>query len=47
MSEEALLAHGYFQIDPEQLYAICAENVPSLIETIQQMIQDLEDRTPS
>ena len=38
-----VLAHGYFQIDPEQLYAICNENIPSLIETVQEMIQDLED----
>lgn len=41
-----VLAHGYFQVDPEQLYAICEENVPSLIETIQQMIQDLEKGSP-
>ena len=38
-----VLAHGYFQIDPEQLYAICKENIPPLIEILQQMIQDLED----
>ena len=25
-----VLAHGYFQIDPDQLYAICAENIPLL-----------------
>lgn len=42
-----VLAHGYFQIDPEQLYAICKENVPPLIETIQQMIQELEADSPS
>lgn len=38
-----VLAHGYFQIDPEQLYAICSENIPSLIETVREMIQNLED----
>lgn len=38
-----VLAHGYFQIDPEQLYAICKENVPGLIETVQEMILALED----
>ena len=38
-----VLAHGYFQIDPEQLYAICKENIPPLIETVKRMIQDLDD----
>jgi uncharacterized protein with HEPN domain len=38
-----LLAHGYFQVDPEQLYTICNENVPSLIETVKLMIQELND----
>ena len=38
-----VLAHGYFQIDPEQLYAICRENVPALIETVQEMILALAD----
>jgi len=38
-----VLAHGYFQIDPEQLYTICQENIPPLIETVQEMIQNLED----
>lgn len=38
-----VLAHGYFQIDPEQLYTVCEENIPLLIETVQQMIHDLED----
>ena len=38
-----VLAHGYFQIDPEQLYAICKENIPSLIETVREMIRALED----
>lgn len=43
-----VLAHGYFQVDPEQLYSICKENVPQLIETLKQMIQDLEHGpTPS
>ena len=36
------------QVDPEQLYSICKENVPQLIETLKQMIQDLEHGpTPS
>ena len=38
-----VLAHAYFQADPEQIYAICRDRVPVLIETVQQMIQDLEN----
>ena len=37
-----VLAHGYFQVDPEQLYTICEENIPPLIEVMRQMIADLE-----
>ncbi|MEM9272736.1 MAG: HepT-like ribonuclease domain-containing protein [Cyanobacteria bacterium P01_F01_bin.143] len=37
-----VLAHGYFQVDPEQLYKICTYSIPLLIETLRQMIQDLE-----
>lgn len=42
-----VLAHGYFQIDPEQLYTICKENIPPLIETVRAMIRNLEDGPPS
>ncbi|MGD1865663.1 MAG: DUF86 domain-containing protein [Phormidesmis sp.] len=38
-----ILAHTYLQTDPEQLYRICKENIPALIETLKQMIRDLED----
>jgi uncharacterized protein with HEPN domain len=40
-----VLAHAYFQADPEQLFNICQENIPLLTETVRQMIQDL-DRNP-
>lgn len=36
-----VLAHGYFQADPDQLYDICKENIPLVIETLQRIIQDL------
>lgn len=42
-----VLAHGYFQIDPEQLYTICKENIPPLIDTVRRMIEDLEDTRQS
>jgi uncharacterized protein with HEPN domain len=38
-----VLAHGYFDVDAEQLYTICKERIPPLIDTIRQMIQDIED----
>jgi uncharacterized protein with HEPN domain len=34
-------AHGYFDVDTEQLYAICMERIPILIETIRKMIEEL------
>lgn len=37
-----VLAHAYFQADPEQLFAICQENIPLLIETLRQMIRDFD-----
>lgn len=37
-----VLAHAYFQADPEQLFTICQEDIPLLIETLRQMIQDLD-----
>ena len=37
-----VLAHGYFDVDAEQLYTICLERIPSLIETVKTMMEDLE-----
>ena len=42
-----VLAHGYFDVDAEQLYTICLERIPGLIETLQQMIRDLQHGTSS
>nr|VFJ53467.1 MAG: Uncharacterized conserved protein, contains HEPN domain [Candidatus Kentron sp. FM]VFJ53839.1 MAG: Uncharacterized conserved protein, contains HEPN domain [Candidatus Kentron sp. FM]VFK11519.1 MAG: Uncharacterized conserved protein, contains HEPN domain [Candidatus Kentron sp. FM] len=42
-----VLAHGYFDIDIEQLYAVCRERIPALIETLRKMIEDLQyDQMP-
>ena len=35
------LAHGYFQVNTEQLFGICRDDIPILIETVKRMIQDL------
>lgn len=37
-----VLAHGYFDIDAEQLFTVCKERVPELIITLSQMIKDLQ-----
>lgn len=36
------LAHGYFQVNPEQLFAICRDDIPALIQTVRGMIADLD-----
>jgi len=36
-----VLSHGYFDVDTEQLYTICKERIPVLIETIRKMIKEL------
>lgn len=38
-----VLAHGYFDVDTAQLYTICTERIPPLIETLKTMIKDIED----
>lgn len=36
-----VIAHGYFDVDVEQVFAICQTDIPVLIETIEIMIDDL------
>ena len=36
------LAHGYFRIDADLLFAICRDDMPLLIETLHKMIENLE-----
>ncbi len=42
MGVRDVLAHGYFQVNAEQLFAICRDDIPELIETVRTMIQDIE-----
>ena len=37
-----VLAHGYFDVDVEQLYIICAEEIPGLIEAVKTTIEDIK-----
>ena len=41
MGVRDVLAHGYFQVNAEQLFAICRDDIPQLIETVRRMIQDI------
>jgi len=36
-----VLAHGYFDVDHEQLFVICIQHVPELIATLRKIIEDL------
>ena len=36
-----VLAHGYFQVNAEQLFAICQDDIPTLITTVEMMIAEL------
>jgi uncharacterized protein with HEPN domain len=38
-----VVAHGYFDIDAEQVFTICHTDIPMLIKIIQKMIDDLEE----
>jgi uncharacterized protein with HEPN domain len=35
------LAHGYFQVNANQLFGICRDDIPLLIETVRRMILEL------
>lgn len=37
-----VIAHGYFEIDAEEVFAICRDDVPKLIATVHKMIRDTE-----
>lgn len=36
-----VVAHGYFDVDEDQVFAICQQDVPVLLQTVQRMIEDL------
>ena len=41
MGVRDVLAHGYFQVNAEQLFAICQKDIPVLIKTVKSMIEDI------
>ena len=36
-----VVAHGYFDVDAEQVFAICQQDVPILLQIVRRMIDDL------
>jgi len=42
-----VIAHGYFDIDVEQVFSICKEDIPILIETVQRILVDLRSKPGS
>ncbi len=41
MGVRDILAHAYFQVNAEQLFDICRNDIPTLIETVKTMIEDI------
>lgn len=38
-----VFAHTYFQVNAEQLFDICQNDIPALIETLKTMIKDIKN----
>lgn len=38
-----VMAHGYFDIDAEEVFDICQNDIPPLTATVRRMIQDLQN----
>lgn len=36
-----VLAHDYFDIDPEEIYKICKRDIPILLKTVQRMLKEI------
>jgi len=41
MGVRDFLAHGYFQVNVNQLFGICRDDIPALIHTVRKMIDEL------
>ena len=38
-----VIAHGYFDLDAEQVFTICKEDIPELTGNVRVMIKDLQE----
>ncbi len=43
MGMRDVLAHGYFQVDAEQLFTVCDVHVPQLIHTLHLILRELKE----
>jgi uncharacterized protein with HEPN domain len=43
MALRNVLAHVYFEVDEEQIYSICKNDIAPLTDTVRQMVQDLDE----
>jgi uncharacterized protein with HEPN domain len=41
MGVRDVIAHGYFEIDTEEVFNICQTDIPALIGTVRKMLEDL------
>ena len=41
MGVRNVIAHGYFDIDAEEIFSICQKDIPALIGTLRKMLNDL------
>lgn len=40
-----VIAHGYFDVDAEQVFNVCNKDIPELIRAVRAMIKDVQDGT--
>jgi len=41
MGVRDVIAHGYFDVDVEEVFGICRTDVPALIRTVRKMLEEL------
>ncbi len=41
MGVRDVIAHGYFEIDAEEVFSICQTDIPKLISTVRKMLEEL------
>lgn len=41
MGVRDVIAHGYFDVDVEEVFGICRDDIPALIRTVRKMIEEL------
>lgn len=47
MGVRDIIAHGYFKVNSEQLFDICGKDIPKLIDSVKQIIEDVQNGASS